>query len=230
MDYSGPWWRDNGAIFVIIKSIEETYSICSSILEESEKISPILAEHYDKWKDDYETDEAMSEFCEITDEMSLLESKLSSSIDTAILMCCIALESRVNMFCYFNIGEETTDAIETLNLVKKIEVAHRILRKRPFKGTKPYEAINDLVEFRNLYAHGKCTDRPKDKIRKNHLTHPDSFPEPGDKLADLIKYVEEYLLVNKHLSSISEHQYTSGVLSQHIEIQDCLDKLKSIKL
>ncbi|HZK52793.1 MAG TPA: hypothetical protein VFC84_01125, partial [Desulfosporosinus sp.] len=160
----------------------------------------------------------------------LLESKLSSLIDTAILMCCIALESRVNMFCYFNIGEETTDAIETLNLVKKVEVAHRVLRKRPFKGTKPYEAINNLVEFRNLYAHGKCTDRPKDKIRKNHLTHPDSFPEPRDKLVNLIKYIEEYLYVNNHLSCISEHQYTSGVLSQNIDIQDWLEKLKSIKL
>ncbi|HZK61602.1 MAG TPA: hypothetical protein VFC41_05955, partial [Anaerovoracaceae bacterium] len=66
MDYSGPWWRDNGAVFVILKSLEETYSICNSILEETGRIRPLLAEHYSKWQDDFETDEAMSEFCEIT--------------------------------------------------------------------------------------------------------------------------------------------------------------------
>lgn len=219
------FWRSNGAVFVILKSLVEIIETIGKLIEEHEIAEPKLAAHYDKYQDD-ESDEVMQEFAEIMENIMELESILGNVTDILRLTCSIELEARINMFCFFNIGEVAADAIETLSLVKKMEVAHSVLGVKQFKGSKPYEALNDLVEWRNLYAHGKCTDMPKDKLRKNHLVAPDKFPSPKDNIDDTIKSVSHYLAVITHLRNISQNERTSGWLRQDIEVAELLEELK----
>lgn len=97
----------------------------------------------------------MEEFGDICERLWTLEADLRCCIRSAILMAIIELESTVNMFCYFNLGETVTDAIENISLGAKIEIAHRALALPDFKGTHQHRATRTLLNWRNAFAHGK---------------------------------------------------------------------------
>jgi hypothetical protein len=222
-EYKGPFWRSNNSIFIIIKSLKEIHRLVGLLQDENKVVQSKVKKHFGKYTDNEYSDQAMIEFAEIIGNFVIYQSELEGFVNTATFMANVELESRINMFCFFNIGEVATDAIETLSLVKKMEIVHCVLGIAQFKGTKPYEALDRLVEWRNKYAHGKCTDMPKDKLRKNHLNYPDKYPSPKEMVENLLKYINHYLIITDHLSQISRHSYTSGSLSQNIEIE----KLKS---
>jgi hypothetical protein len=128
-DYKGLFWRSNGAIFIVIKSLAEAEQVLNKMLREQRIVDRKLAVFYARYPpktDAAESDEVMEEFADICERLWNLESDLSCCTRTAILMAIIELESAVNMFCYFNLGETVTDAIENLSIGAKIEVAHRM--------------------------------------------------------------------------------------------------------
>jgi hypothetical protein len=223
-----PNWRSNGAIFVVLKSFKEIISLLGQHEEEKSEIKDKLNDHFIKHIDDMHSDDAMIAFCEINDKLWDLESNIQSSCDAAILTSCIDIEARVNMVCFYNIGEVTTDAIETLPLVNKLEVAHRILDIPQLIGTQQYTALKELVSWRNAYAHGKCTDMNTKSLKKNHLESPEKYPDYIDSVNILTKQSSNYLYILDHLRKVSKHPKTSGKLTQHEEIRELNKELKNI--
>ncbi len=117
--YKGPFWRSNGAIFIVLKSLAEAEWVLNKMLREQRIVDSKLAGFYAKYPpevDVSDSEEAMEEFGDICERLWELEADLSCSTRTAILMAIIELESTINMFCYFNLGETVTDAIENLSL------------------------------------------------------------------------------------------------------------------
>ena len=230
--YKGPFWRSNGAIFIVIKSLAEAEQVLNKMLREQRVVDSKLVVFYAKYPpetDAAESDEAMEEFGDICERLWELEADLRCCIRTAILMAIIELESTVNMFCYFNLGETVTDTIEGLSLTAKIEVAHRALALPDFKGTHQHRAVRTLLNWRNAFAHGKCTDMPVGSIRDNHLKKPEKYPDPGDEVQEMLSLLREYLVVSQHLHKISKHPYTSGYPLELNELEDWLERLRTFQ-
>lgn len=229
-EYKGPYWRSNGAIFVVLNSLRDTINIIEFIKKENITIDPLLDTHFFKYKteEEFESEEALEEFGNICEHLWELQSKLECLVNTTILMSCIELESEINKFCFFNIGEIATEAIETLSLLNKMEVVHSILGLPNFKGTQQYASLKSLISWRNAYAHGKCTDRPIKSLRKNHLESPEKYPDVNNDIERLIKHLKDFLNVSNHLFSISKHDYTSGYSTECYEIEELLSSLANI--
>lgn len=230
--YQGPYWRSNGAIFIVLKSLAEVERVLASMLREQRIVDGKLEVFFAKYPDEtnpLDSEEAMQEFGDICERLWDIQSNLSCSTRTAILMSIIELESTINKFCYFNLGETVTDSIEGLSLTAKLEVAHRVLALPEFKGTHQHRAIRALVNWRNAFAHGKCTDMPHNSIRDNHLTTPDNYPEPGDEVQEMLNLLRDYLVVCQHLHKISKHPYTAGHSVELNEIDDWLVRLRTFQ-
>jgi hypothetical protein len=230
--YKGPFWRSNGAIFIVLKSLADVERILNKMLREQRIVDSKLDVFYAKYPLETESsksDEVMEEFGDICEKLWDLESNLSCSTRTAILMAIIELESTVNMFCYFNLGEIVTDSIENLSLAAKLEVAHRVLGLPEFKGTHQHRAIRTLLNWRNAFAHGKCTDMPSGSIRDNHLKEPEKYSDPGEEVQEMLHLLRDYLVVSQHIHKISKHPYTAGYSVEVNEIGDWLEKLRTFQ-
>ena len=230
--YKGPFWRSNGAIFIVLKSLAEVEQVLNKMLREQRIVDSKLDAFYAKYPpetDESDSDKAMEEFGDICERLWSLEADLSCCTRTAILMAIIELESTVNMFCYFNLGETVTDAIENLSLVAKIDVAHRALALPDFKGTHQHRAVRTLLNWRNAFAHGKCTDMPVGSIRENHLKEPEKYPDPGNEFQEMLSLLRDHLLVSQHLRKVSKHPYTSGYPVELNEVEDWLEKLRTFQ-
>jgi hypothetical protein len=230
--YKGPFWRSNGTIFIVIKSLAEAEQVLNKMLREQRIVDSKLAVFYAKYPsetDEAESEEAMEEFADICERLWNLEADLSCYTRTAILMAIIELESAVNMFCFFNLGETVTEAIENLSLGAKLEVAHRALTLSDFKGTHQHRAVRTLLNWRNAFAHGKCTDMPIGSIRENHLKKPEKYPYPGSEFQEMLSLLRDYLVVSQHLHKTSKHPYTSGYPVELNEVEDWLDKLRTFQ-
>lgn len=158
-----------------------------------------------------------------------MERDLSSSVRTSILMAIIDLESKINQFCFFNLGEITTDSIERLSLLEKLEVAHSVLGLSSFKGSRPYQVVRAMVNWRNAFVHGKCTDMPYNKIRDNHLKEPKKLLESPDEIKEMLEMLNGYILACKYLSKISKHSYTRGHNIELDYIGELIDDIKKYK-
>ena len=230
--YKGPFWRSNGAIFIVIKSLAQAEQVLNKMLREQRIVDTKLDAFYGKYPPEThasESDEAMEEFGDICERLWNLEADLSCHTRTAILMAIIELESTVNRFCYFNLGETITEAIENLSLAAKIEVAHRALALPEFKGTHQHRAVRTLLNWRNAFAHGKCTDMPVGSIRDNHLKKPAKYPNPGAEVLEMLNLLRGYLIVSQHLHKISKHPYTSGYPVELNEVEDRLERLRTFQ-
>jgi hypothetical protein len=230
--YKGPFWRSNGAIFIVLKSLAEAEQVLNKMLREQRIVNSKLDVFYAKYPpetDATDSDEAMEEFGDICERLWELESDFSCCTRTAILMAIIELESTVNKFCYFNLGETVTDNIENLSLAAKIEVAHRVFAFPEFKGTHQHRAVRTLLNWRNAFAHGKCTDMPPGSIRDNHLKEPEKYPNPGDEFHEMLSLLRDYLIISQHLRKISKHPYTSGYPVELNEVEDWLERLRTFQ-
>ena len=162
-------------------------------------------------------------------------SDIKSMIDSSILMACITLESNINCFCYYNLGEECTEAIEKLSMVEKMTVCHNFLKNKEdekFKSTQCYEAILKLTQWRNKYAHGKFVDSGSNDIKKNNLKDPGEIQSTYNHLQDFFKYIEYYKNTLQYMCK----KDTNGVMGfsnldvQIFDISDSMKKSKSIDL
>src|SRR5260370_31889484 len=235
-DFPGPFWRDNGAASIIIKSLDEIKELLTKMIEEwrvvKKKLQAFYAEFpfFDEYTSPYEQDALAQEvFYEIIGDFRLLEHDLACCTRTAILMAAIDLETCVNRFCYFNLDESTTNEIERLNPTEKLTIIHKVLGLGDFKGTSQYEAVKALVNWRNAFAHGKCTDMPTRSLKDNHLSEPQKRPKPGDRLHEVIKCLKYYDVVYSHLNETSEHSYTSGHYHSDLRfIESGLEDLRTL--
>ena len=75
--YDGPFWRSNGAIFIVLNALEDTKLTLGSIMEETGEIQDALEEHYSKYNDD-SSDEAMEAFSDICEDLWQLVGQLAS--------------------------------------------------------------------------------------------------------------------------------------------------------
>ena len=230
--YQGPFWRSNEASFIVLKAVTEAELVLNKVLREGRIVNGKLIIYYSKYpsnSDEAKSDEAMEEFSDICQRLWELESELSCCTRTAILMAIIDLESTVNMFCYFNLGETATNAIENLSLTAKIEVAHRVLGLPEFKGTHHHHAVRMLLNWRNAFAHGKTTDMPYSSLRENHLREPKKYPDPGDMVQEMLTLLRGYLAINQHLREISKHPYTSGYAVEQKELEERLERIETFQ-
>ncbi len=225
MDNQGEkqYWRSNGAIFIVIKSLKEVERILASMLREQRIVNKKLGEYFVKYPDKTDdSEEAMDEFADICERLWEIELNLSSSTRTAILMAVVDLESSVNQFCYFNLNGIVAEAIERLSLIEKLEVAHAVLNQSPFRGSRPFQAVHELVNWRNAFAHGKCTDMPFNTIKENHLKTPKKYPEPGDEVQEMLELLDHYLIVCKHLSKIKGILILLHIIAKAMRLRNCL--------
>lgn len=222
-------WRPNSAVFTIVKNLEDIDFLLKFLFEEQIRISPLLDEHYDKFKES-NSSKALDEFSKITERYSGAELSLRCSVDSAILLSVIDLESLINQFCYYNLGEMATDSIETLSMLNKMEIIHRVLNLEKFKGTKPYESLKSLVNWRNKYAHGKNSDMPSKPLRKNHIEQPEEYKNTaGDKTEELIKQIENYIVMIDYLETINGNEDIILGHSDHYWIEEYIIKFKKVR-
>lgn len=215
-DFSGPFWRDNGAASIISKSLSEIKGILTKMIDEGRVVKKRLQAFYARYPfpledaSPEEQDAAFDEELRITYRFWQLEHDLECCARTAILMAAIDLEACVNRFCYYNLGEATTEAIERLNPAGKLAVIHKILGLGDFKGTSQYQAVKALADWRDAFAHGKCTDMPANSLIRNHLSEPKNLPSSRDRVYEVLKLLHYYVVVYSHLNEISTHPYTKG--------------------
>src|SRR5439155_6255211 len=104
-----------------------THSLSDDEKRESSNMYNRLQELLEISEEENREEEAIYNFKDIHEHIVRLQSDLSCSMRTVILMIVIELESEINKFCYFNLGEAVSDAIERLSVPEKLEVIHRIL-------------------------------------------------------------------------------------------------------
>jgi len=236
-DFFSPFWRDNGAASIISKSLHEIKGILTKMIDEGFIVQKKLQRFYDKYpsfkelqafyvkypydidgfllsrEGEAEYEEYMGEyeeFWEITSDFAQLEHDLACCANTAILMAAIDVEACVNRFCYYNLGEVTTEAIEWLPPTGKLAVIHKVLGLGDFKGTSQYQAVKALTDWRNAFAHGKCPGMPIRSLKDNHLKEPKNVPSSRDRVNEVIILLKHYIVVCSHLNEISTHPYTKG--------------------
>lgn len=160
-----------------------------------------------------------------------LYSDIKSMIDSSILMACITLESNINCFCYYSLGEECTEAVEKLSMVEKMTVCHSFLMKendKKFKTTPCYEAIYKLTQWRNKYAHGKFIESKSNDIKKNNLKEPEKIQSTYEHLQDFLKYIEYYKNTLKYMCEKDTND-VMGFSNLDVQIFDIADSIKENK-
>lgn len=213
LGYHEPYWGSDTSALVIIKELKEIKNLLSRLIYHEKTIIPTLERYvYTNSKD-----VSNEEKCIIKGKYEYIQQIITdiiSSADTTIFMCCVNSETRINMFCYYELGEETAEAVETLSLTKKLIVTHKVLNKLPFVGTHPYEALNSLVKWRNAYVHGKCNNMSVKALKKNHISTSEEYSNLIDKISELIEYLKCYLAIIDYLPKIATHECTKGVYSE----------------
>jgi len=234
-DSPGPFWRDNGAAPIIRKSLSEIKGILTKMKDEEPIVKKKLQEFYVRFPfpledvSPEEQDAAFDEKLRITDRLWQLENDLECCARTAILMAAIDLEACVNKFCYFNLGEASTEAIERLNPAGKLAVIHKVLGLGDFKGTLQYQAVKALAGWRDAFVHGKCTDMPANSLKRNHLLEPKNQPSSRDRVCEILKLLHYYVLVYSHLNKISTHPYTDGDYQSDLDpVEGLLEEVQAL--
>lgn len=218
-------WSANTSIFVLIKNIEVLKSVLDKYIERQHEFA-----EEDKIINSCPEDqrgkimEQLSIECinKINAEgMSTLKlySDIKAMIDSSILMACISLEFSINCFCHYNLGEECCEAVERLSTVEKMIVCNKFISSdnNNFKGTSCYQAVRELNNWRNKYAHGKATEENPLKLY--------------DHIKQFIKYMQYYLRVKKYMSE-NDISGKIGWLLQDDEVGELVSyiKEKNIKI
>jgi hypothetical protein len=199
-------WEDNGASTIVVHAALRIAATLEAMTEETECFQQkfVLYGEIDSAKIRTRDGQELAKYYVIYRDMFALEIELSCHCRTAILMAAIAIESEVNRFLFFNVGEETTESIERLSVEDKLILAHKILGLTAFKGTKPYQAVVEIMKWRNKFAHGKIPDMPGRNLHAIHVESAGRYKSPGSELADAIKLLGHYLVIRRHIDSMEK--------------------------
>jgi hypothetical protein len=207
-DYPG--WLDNGATTIFSESLDDVVETFRLLIEEGDILVQKLLAHSKDEEYLYHLEmfgSAPDEKNEFFEKLHKLQNRLERFAGTALVMAVIDLEARINKFCFYNLGEFTTNAIEKLSHTEKLEVIHKVLGLAEFKGTSQFAAMRSLVKWRNAFVHGKCTDRPSNSIKENHIVQRSDSRCIG--VGEALKYLKYYFIIYSHLIKISKHPCTS---------------------
>ena len=182
-----------------------------------------LSRHFSRNPAPPPADDAFGDICE---ELWELEHEIKLDVDTALLMAAIAAEDHVNMLCVYNLHREVAEPLERLSPPEKLEVLSALLGHPGVKGRHAYLSLQQLIAWRNAFAHGHCVDRPTRSLRHNHLTPPETYPGVPDSVAKCIKMLEGFLVVSAYLRRISKNPYTASASVHDKELKSCLQFLK----
>ena len=182
---------------------------------DDDKVAARDPDELEKWLDFYQ-------------DTILLEHELSCDCRTAILMAAIDIESEVNRFLFFNIGEETTNTIERLTVEAKLQVAHGVLNLPAFKGTKPHQAVVEIAKWRDKFAHGKIPDMPGRDLRSIHLQG-GRLKSSRAELAEMVRLVEFYLVLREYIASIDKTPLGQTLSGDIREIRSTLATIKRFR-
>lgn len=235
MDIDEKEWQDNGAIHILqlqFIRLKELMDRLISQLEHSEPELEGVRKELNKIsvQDRGSNLDVSDRFFELVEEHSknfVDIHEIFNLVDIVTLMICIELEMRINKFCYYNIGEETTEAIESLSLIKKLTVAHAILGNLPFKGGKTFQLLNKFVKWRNMYVHGKRPNIRGNQLHKNHFAKSGEFDGLIGTIKVIIKDGEDFLKISKYLSEVSNSEYTNLTPCEDEHIEWMIDYIKS---
>ncbi|MFQ4135754.1 hypothetical protein PGN35_005490 [Nodosilinea sp. PGN35] len=221
-----PYWRSGGAIFHVIDALEALCELLQDLVRVHEETEEQLANFYDQFPEDDESEEGLEAFGEICSDLWDLEHKIKMKAEVAILMSAIEVEASINKFCVYNLHKDIAETIEKLSPGEKLVVASASVGQPNAKANSAYEAIRKLYLWRNAFAHGHCTDRPTNKtLRHNHLISPETYPGVPDTLIRMKNLVRGYLKVQEYLRSISLNSYTSSFSDEGRQIQDFLREI-----
>jgi hypothetical protein len=227
LDMPPPFWRSSGAIFHITSSLEELCVCLRELSEVHPRIECLLSEYFEKNPEPPEDD---SKFAEISEPLWDIESKIKLKCELAVFMAAIEAEELINQVSVYNLNKDIAESIEKLSPPEKLLVLSSILTKKSIKGTRSYEAIKNLMSWRNSYAHGHCTDRPIKTLRHNHLIEPEEYPSVPKEIEEMCKHLEEYLELSRYLRSIGRNKYTKGTSVHDVEIEEHLKQIQRYKL
>ncbi|NFO28842.1 hypothetical protein FDB41_10590 [Clostridium botulinum] len=197
-------WVSNGVELSLINNLTSINDILTKYADNKAK-SIIL----DNIKYDYK----------ISDGDSL---KLITFFDTIKLNLCISIEMNINKFCYFNLGKDIFNAIETLNTEKKMIITSSFI-KVTFKGTKTNQLIKEFLAWRNKYAHGKNPFNKNGNFVNEESNIEDEQAESDIELIiDIMKAIIEtcrnYMEIEKYLNdnnkyelSIADNEYLKDI-------------------
>lgn len=205
-----PYWRSGGAIFHLEYALWDLEDLLQQLLSVHAQTDVKLDDYYEKYPEDDQSDAAMEEFAEITEELSELEHRIRLKGEIACLMSAIEAEDDINRFCVFNLHKDISESIEKLSPPDKLLVAAAAVAKSGTKQTSVFEGLRHLFSWRNAFAHGHCVDRPTKSLRHNHLIPPDEYPGVPSVLAEMRELVGAFLRASDFLQKISLNPYTKG--------------------
>lgn len=172
-----------------------------------------------------ESIEAINQFDEIVKDLWILEHKIILKTQLVVLMTAIQVEELVNKFSVFNLPRELVETIERLSPAEKLTAGASALGRRKVRATSAYEAVQELMSWRNAFAHGHCVDRPTKSLRHNHLISPDEYPGVPDSIALMLKLTAGYTRLVEYIRKISINPYTRR---RDLEWEDALDSFKTV--
>jgi len=223
-------WEDNGALAVVVSALRRVLMTLKLMVVETPRMQA-LKDKYGETLDRKlvaKEEGAVEIFLQIYQDMIDLEHELACDCRTAILMTAIDIESEVNRFLFFNIGERLTGTIERLNVEQKLEVAHRILDAGDFRGTRPHQAVVEVFKWRDRFAHGKIPGVPGRDLRSIHLESGGAFKPAESELTDTVKLIDFSLVLRDHIRSIDTSD-TAGMLADIEEVRSILAKLRNFR-
>ena len=221
-----PYWRSSGVIFQITSALEDLCKLLRALREVHPRIENILSEYFARNPEPPEDDE---EFADISEPLWELESNIKLKCELAVFMAAIKSEDLINQVSVYNLHKDISESIERLSPSEKYLVVTTSLTESTSKSTRPYEAIKSLTAWRNTYAHGHCTDRPTKSLRHNHLIAPNEYPSVPKEVQNMVSLLEGYLVLSRHLRSISRNDYTKSESFHDSEIEEYLSQVKRYK-
>lgn len=220
-----PYWRGGGAIFHLEYALWALEDLLQQLLSVHAPTDAKLDEYYEKYPENDQSDAAMDEFAEITEELSELEHRIRMKGELACLMSAIEAEGDINRFCVFNLHKDISESIEKLSPPEKLLVAAAAVGKPGAKQTSVFEGLRLLFSWRNAFAHGHCVDRPTKSLRHNHLIPPDDYPGVPSVLAEMRELVGAFLRTSDYLRKISLNPYTKSKEGDVEIVRETLQKI-----
>lgn len=215
-DLDTPRWRNNTAYSIMMISLMQVFEALDGILNEWTHLKSVPEEN----------EEEVNLHLEQFGALFLHEAKLEMASDTYILMGNIDLESKVNMFCFYNLGETVADSVERLALDDRLEVAHCVLSLNQFKGSSEHMYLKKLIKWRNAYVHGKHPRRSYRSLRENYLVTGVTYRTVEEVIVELLDLSKAYEAVRLHLEKINVSDRSKGLLRDTRSPGALADELK----
>ncbi len=205
----GDWryWSDAGrfmlaALRILVETMRDLPAIERPV---SAALGDYFTAHPDmaSWQGAYNrTPEDWAALDAIGAPLSAAWDRISFATRSAVLMGIIYLESAINVCCHRVLGEATAEAIEPLQIGRKLQVLHAMAGEPAVKQTALNEALHELIEWRNRFTHGKVPALPRSLRQQSGPRHWSYVDSPDEELTEMIHLLRRFLVVSRHLDRL----------------------------